>query len=267
MNKEIEKDYWKYYVRLPYDSPVCKETIDEKGNTKIEYKCCYPVRLLDWDEYSDIAYPILTISPTLLERRLHADLTKISLFDYVVASLLQQNNVEDMEKMFSMAFGEEVVAMAYRTNDGQNVEVRFVFSSDNDFYIDKNNYPMVREILMAQSFLFDPIVGKDEKSQKLINKAIQRKAASNKTNTNLESMIALVRSEGMVKDWSTYTYYELRIDYCTILKKEEFRSVHVFRIMGSNAKIPEFSELLDVHNNPLGEDVLFKKNDRTKDSY
>ena len=265
MNKQIEKDYWKYYVRLPYNSPVYKNVVDEDGNTKTEYKCCYPVRLLDWDEYSDIAYPILTISPTLLERRLHADLNKISLFEYVVVSLLQQNKVQDMEKMFSMAFDEEVVAMLYTIKGEQ--EVRFVFSSDNDFYIDKNNYPMVREILMAQSFFFDPIVGKDEKSQKLINKAIQRKAASNKTNTNLESMIALVRSEGMVKDWSTYTYYELRIDYCTILKKEEFRSVHVYKVMGSNAKIPEFSELLDVHNNPLGEDVLFKKNDRTKDSY
>lgn len=265
MENNIEKDYWKYYVRLPYESPVNKVVVDENGKNKMEYKCCFPVKLTDWDEYSDIAYPILSISPTLLERRLNADLTKISLFDYVVISLIQQGRIEDMEKMFSMAFNEEIIAMVYKKQGVQ--EVRFEFTSDKSFYIDKNNYPQVREILMAQSFFFDPIVGKDEKSQKLIDKAIRRKASANKTNSNLESMIALVRSEGMVKDWSTYTYYELKVDYCTILKKEEFRIVHTYRVMGSDIKVPEFSELLEIHHNPLGEDVLFKKNDRNKNSY
>ena len=259
MSKDIEKDYWRYYVRLPYKSPVYKVVDDKK-----EYKCCYPIKLIEWDEYADIAYPILSISPTLLERRLNADLTKIPLFDYVVVLLMEQNKVQDMEKMLSMAFGEEIYGVIYQV--GEEQEVRFVFSSDNDFYIDKNNYPAVREILMAQSFFFDPIVGKDERSQKLIDKAIRRKMKSD-VNTNLESMVALVRSEGMVQDWSNYTYYELKVDYATILKKEEFRSIHVYRVMGNKVKVPDFSEILSVHSNPLGEDVLFKKNDKTKDSY
>ena len=264
MSKDIEKDYWKYYVRLPYKSPVYKVTEHENGKEIIEYKCCYPIKLIEWDEYSDIAYPILSISPTLLERRLNADLTKIPLFDYVIVLLMEQNKIQDMEKMLSMAFGEEVYGVIYQIGESQ--EVRFVFASDNDFYVDKDNYPAVREILMAQSFFFDPIVGKDERSQKLIDKAIRRKMKSD-VNTNLESMVALVRSEGMVQDWSNYTYYELKVDYATILKKEEFRSIHVYRVMGNKVKVPDFSEILSVHSNPLGENVLFKKNDKTKDSY
>ena len=30
MSKDIEKDYWKYYVRLPYESPVYKVVEDKK---------------------------------------------------------------------------------------------------------------------------------------------------------------------------------------------------------------------------------------------
>ena len=164
-----------------------------------------------------------------------------------------------------MAFREEVFGVVI--GKGESQEVRFVFASDNDFYIDKRNYDDVRQILMAQSFYFDPIVGENERSQKLIDKAIQRKMRSGNRTVNLESMVALVKSEGIVTDWNNYTYYELKVDYATILRKEEFRSIHVYKVMGSNAKIPDFAEILEVHSNPLGEDVLFKKNDRTKDSY
>ena len=261
----IEKDYWKYYVGLPYKSPVYKITTNENGKSEIQYKCCFPVKLLDWEEYSEIAYPILSISPTLLTRRLNADLTKISLFEYVVVMCIEQNNIENMEKMFSMAFGEKINGMVYKVNGEQ--EFRFEFESDKDFYIDKNNYSEVRQILMAQSFFFDPIVGKNEKSQKIIDNAIKRKLRASGKETNLESMVALVRSEGMVQDWENYTYYELKVDYATILRKEQFRSVHVYRVMGSDVKVPDFAEILEVHSNPLGEDVLFKKNDKTKDKY
>ena len=188
---DIEKDYWRYYVQIPYKSPVSKTYEDEKGNMHTEYKCAFPVRLTEWDEYNESAYPILTISPTLLERRLNADLTKISLFDYVVVLCLEQDMIKDLEKMFSMAFREEVFGIV--VGKGESQEIRFVFASDNDFYIDKNNYNEVREILMAQSFYFDPIVGKDERSQKLIDRAIRKKMQTNRK-VNLESMVSLVRS-------------------------------------------------------------------------
>ena len=261
----VKDDYWRYYVEVPYKSPVSKIYTDENGKIHTEYKCCYPVRLIDWDEYSDIAYQLLSISETFLTRRLKLDLEKISLFDYVLVLCIEHNLVKDLEKMFSMAFREEIKGVILQ--QGESQEVRFVFASDNDFYIDKHNYVAVREVMMAQSFYFDPIVGEDERSQKLIDKAIQKKMNQGNRKVNLESMVALVRSEGIVQDWSNYTYYELKVDYATILRKEEFRSIHVYRVMGSKAKIPDFAEILEVHSNPLGEDVLFKKNDRTKDSY
>ena len=261
----VKDDYWRYYVEVPYKSPVSKIYTDENGKIHTEYKCCYPVRLIDWDEYSDIAYQLLSISETFLTRRLKLDLEKISLFDYVLVLCIEHNLVKDLEKMFSMAFREEVKGIILQ--QGESQEVRFVFASDNDFYIDKRNYDDVRQILMAQSFYFDPIVGENERSQKLIDKAIRRKIESNSKETNLESMIALVRSEIPNITWNTYTYYQLKIDYYTILRKETFRSIHVYKVMGSNAPIPEFSEILDAHSNPLGVDVLFKKNDRTQDSY
>lgn len=262
----LEKDYWKYYTRVPYKSPISKTVKDEKGNEHTEYKCCFPIKLIDWEEYNEIAFPILSISPTLLTRRLQLNLEEVSVFDYVIVCLLQEDKVENMEKMFSMAFGEEIKAMVFK-HDGE-LEVRFVFSSDNDFYIDKDNYLAVREIMMAQSFYFDPIVGKNERAQKAIDNAIKRLARTKSgTPMNMESQIALIRSEFGERDWLNYTYYEMRVDFYTIMRKENYRSVHVYRVLGNDIKIPELGAVSEVHDNPLGEDVLFKKNDRNKDKY
>jgi hypothetical protein len=122
--------------------------------------------------------------------------------------------------------------------------------------------------MMAQSFYFDPIVGKNERSQEAIDKAIKRIINTKSSDSyNMESQIALVRSELGERDWYNYTYYELRIDYYTIVRKENYRAIHVYRVMGSDTKIPDFSATNEAHINPLGEDVVFKKNDRNKDKY
>ena len=258
----IKDDYWRYYVEVPYKSPVSKTYKDENGVEHTEYKCAYPIRLIDWDEYSDIAYQLLSISETFLTRRLKLNLDVISLFDYVLLICIEQNLVKDMEKMLSMAFREEIKGVVLTSSESQ--EVRFVFASDNDFYIDKHNYVAVREILMAQSFYFDPIVGEDERSQKLIDKAIRKKLRGNNRESNMESLVALVRSQIPNIDWNNYTYYQLKIDYYTIIKVETFRSIHVYKVMGSDAPVPDFAEILDAHSNPLGQDVLFKRNDRSQ---
>ena len=258
----VKDDYWRYYVEVPYKSPVSKTYKDENGVEHTEYKCAYPIRLIDWDEYSDIAYQLLSISETFLTRRLKLNLDVISLFDYVLLICIEQNLVKDMEKMLSMAFREEIKGVVLTTSESQ--EVRFVFASDNDFYIDKHNYVAVREILMAQSFYFDPIVGEDERSQKLIDKAIRKKLRAGNRESNMESLVALVRSQIPNIDWNTYTYYQLKIDYYTIIRVETFRSIHVYKVMGSDAPVPDFAEILDAHSNPLGQDVLFKRNDRSQ---
>lgn len=258
----VKDDYWRYYVEVPYKSPVSKTYKDENGVEHTEYKCAYPIRLIDWDEYSDIAYQLLSISETFLTRRLKLNLDVISLFDYVLLICIEQNLVKDMEKMLSMAFREEIKGVVLTSSESQ--EVRFVFASDNDFYIDKHNYVAVREILMAQSFYFDPIVGEDERSQKLIDKAIRKKLRAGNRESNMESLVALVRSQIPNIDWNTYTYYQLKIDYYTIIRVETFRSIHVYKVMGSDAPVPDFAEILDAHSNPLGQDVLFKRNDRSQ---
>jgi hypothetical protein len=261
----IEKDYWRYYVQIEYDSPVFKIVKDDKNREKRINKCCFPVRLVDWDEYNNIAYPILIISPTYLTRRLELP-EEVSLFDFVVYKHIKENSIDLIEKMFTMAFREPVKGMLYRHN-GQE-EIRFVFESDTELYINRDNYLAVREIMMAQSFYFDPIVGKNERSQEAIDKAIKRIINTKSSDSyNMESQIALVRSELGERDWYNYTYYELRIDYYTIVRKENYRAIHVYRVMGSDVKIPDFSATNEAHINPLGEDVVFKKNDRNKDKY
>jgi hypothetical protein len=261
---DLKKDYWKYYTRVEYESPVYKIVEDEKGiKTRIN-KCCFPIKLTDWEEYNQIAYPALAISPLFLQRRLNIDTKEFALFDFVTIKYIQDNAVHELERMFSMAFNEPIIAALYKLGDYQ--EMRFVFVSDMEIYINKDNYEAVREIMMTQAFYFDPVIGANERSQKVIDKAIQKIINQNKGNeVNIESMISIIRSEFGERDWANYTYYEMKIDYHTIMKKEKFRAIHIYRVLGSKEPIPELGAVCEAHKNPLGEDVLFKKNDRAKD--
>ena len=88
-----KENHIKYYLNQPIQTSIGKSL--------------YCILLKDWDEYRQIAMKYLTICEDLLRRRLELP-EEIKLFDYVVMVAFEEREIEKLERMFSLAFKEEV---------------------------------------------------------------------------------------------------------------------------------------------------------------
>ncbi len=195
-----------------------------------------------------------------------------------------------MAQMFSLAYRLPVEPMA-RKKDGK-VDIVFKVGDDEKDLITSDNYEEIREMIMEQNLIYNPLVAPNKKSQDAIDKAIEKKRSMNSSvETNIESMIVLVsKSREVTED---YTYYQLQADYEMELRLEQSRAIPVYRAVGADipnielgevlgmhedpysfdkyravgADIPniELGEVLGMHEDPYSFDKMFKKNDRAKD--
>ena len=131
--------------------------------------------------------------------------------------------------------------------------------------ITKDNYEEIRERIMEQNLIFEPLVAPNQKSQEAIDKAIERKRNSGSgVETNIESMIVLVsKSRDVTED---YTYYQLQADYEMEIRLEQSRAIPTYRAVGADIPPIELGEILGMHEDPYSFDKMFKKNDRQKDN-
>lgn len=251
-----KENYMKYYLNYPIDTSI--------GISP------YCIRLLDWDEYIPVAGKYLTICEDLLRRRLKLG-DEWKLLDYVMlVALNEPNGIEEIEKMFSMAFRQpSKVFVKTKPND---IDIHSVMIAVGDYeivdgklvadhVINRDNYAEIREIMMEQSFLHDPLIGADERSQKRLDRAIQKKiekANREGGNTNIESMLVLNSSRFQI-DLDTYTYYQLKVQYATLSREQTAMIYNICRPHGKNIPIVNFSEELEVHDNPFSFEKMFRQ--------
>ena len=110
--------------------------------------------------------------------------------------------------------------------------------------------------MMEQSFLFDPLIGADEKSQKRIDRAIQKKIKKNSKgakDVNIESMLVLNSSRFQI-DLETYTYYQLKAQYSTLYREQVSMMYNIARPHAKDVPMINFAEELDIHDNPFSFD-------------
>lgn len=251
-----KENYVKYYLNYPI-------------NTSIGISP-YCIRLLDWDEYIPLASKYLTICEDLLRRRLKLG-EEWKLLDYVMlVAMGESKGIENIEKMFSMAFKKPVKVLV--KTKGSEVDIHNVMIAVGDYeivnnelvadhVINRDNYAEIREIMMEQSFLHDPLIGADERSQKRLDRAIQKKiekANREAGNTNIESMLVLNSSRFQI-DLETYTYYQLKVQYSTLIREQTAMLYNICRPHAKDVPIVNFSEELEVHDNPFSFDKMFRK--------
>lgn len=255
------ENYWKHYQNVP---------IPVKGLSVSPL----PVRLAEWDKFSPIGGLYLRICEDLLRKRLKLD-ESITLFDYIGVGLVQEsvdltsddpekNKVVEFANMLSYAFRLPVEGMVKRQNGEMNLVFRI--NGDDKNLITKDNYAEVRELIMEQNLIHEPIIAPNAKSQELIDKAIARlSASSSDVETNIESMLVLVSRHRNI-DSDNYTYYRLRADYEMELRLEQSRAIPTYRAVGADVPSIELGEVLGMHEDQYSKDKLFKRNDRSKDA-
>jgi hypothetical protein len=149
-------------------------------------------------------------------------------------------------------------------NQGKANIVYRINGVDTDL-ITRDNFDEIRELIMEQNLIYEPIVAPNQKSQDIIDKAIMRLANSGSdVETNIESMLVLVSRHRDINGLD-YTYYRLRADYEMELRLEQSRAIPTYRAVGADVPSIELGEVLSMHSDPYSKDKLFKRNDRVKD--
>lgn len=205
-----------------------------------------------------------------MHKRLKID-KSVKLYDHVIDTLMKRSEeqmgnrefgIVIMAQMFSLAYRLPVEPMA-RKKDGK-VDIVFKVGDDEKDLITSDNYEEIREMIMEQNLIYNPLVAPNQKSQDAIDKAIEKKRSMNSSvETNIESMIVLVsKSREVTED---YTYYQLQADYEMELRLEQSRAIPVYRAVGADIPNIELGEVLGMHEDPYSFDKMFKKNDRAKD--
>lgn len=250
-------NYWKYY----------RDFYVPCGGLSVSPKC---VRLMDWEMFISLAYEPLRINYEVMHKRLKMD-ESVKLYDHVLETLMKQSEEQMGNKEFGIVIMAQMFSIAYRLpvepmarKKGGKIEIVFRINENDDDLITSDNYEEIREMIMEQNLIFDPIVAPNKKSQDAIDKAIEKKRSMNSTTeTNIESMIVLVsKSREVTED---YTYYQLQADYEMELRLEQSRAIPVYRAVGADIPNIELGEVLGMHEDPYSFDKMFKKNDRSKD--
>lgn len=242
-----KENYLKYYLNQPIETSVGKPL--------------YCILLKDWENYIKIAGKYLTICDLFLRRRLELS-EEIKLFDYIILVAINENDIGNLEQMFSLAFREPVKCFTMFKQGKIDIERTFFAVGDFDekkYVINRDNYEEIREIMMEQSLLHDPLVGKNELSQKLIDKAIEKKARSmsNGKKSSTEAMLVL-NSTAFPIDLETYTFYQLQAQYEILNRKENALAVHIYRSQGAKIDPIMLNEDLSIHDNPYSFEKLFR---------
>ena len=175
-------NYWKYY----------RDFYVPCGGLSVSPKC---VRLMDWEMFISLAYEPLRINYEVMHKRLKID-ESVKLYDHVLETLMKQSEeqmgnkefgIVIMAQMFSIAYRLPVEPMA-RKKDGK-IEIVFRINENDDDLITSDNYEEIREMIMEQNLIFDPIVAPNKKSQDAIDKAIEKKRSMNSTTEiNIEAV-------------------------------------------------------------------------------
>lgn len=254
MSKE---NYWKYYC--DFDVPC--------GGLSVSPKC---VRLIDWEKFAPIANEVFKINDEYLTKRLK--LKDVELFDYVVDYMLDFAEANYGQKELGLILLASMFQLAYRLpiepmikkENGESY-LCFMINNNEDDLISYKNYREVREVIMEQSLIYEPIVAPNKKSQDAIDKAIERmRNSGSNVETNLESMIILVSKTRTITE--DYTYYQLMADYEMVIRLEQYRALPTYRAVGADVPNMNLGEILDMHRDPYSADVMFKRNDRAKDA-
>ena len=251
-----KEDYVKYYLDYPVQTSI--------GISP------YCIRLLEWDEYISVASKFLTICEDLLRRRLKLG-EEWKLLDYVIlVALSQDNGVKDLEKMFTMAFRKPCKILVRSKGNEFDAHNAMIAVGDYEIVngelvakhiINRDNYEEIREIMMEQSFLFNPLIGADEKSHKRIDRAIKKKVEKAKKQgkePSIEAMLVFNSSRFKI-NLETYTYYQLKAQYSLLNREQIAMMYNISRPYGKDIPIINFADELDIHDNPFSFEKMFRQ--------
>ena len=165
--------------------------------------------------------------------------------------------IEDFENIFKIITREEV-KFEY-VNVDNNFEYTFKIGN-NKGNINKYNFNSVRDLVMEQNIIFEPVTSPSKLGNDIIRKTMEKLYIGGRK-TSMASMIGIVNQElkleGNILD---YTYYRLVYDFKLIERKHNNIYNAIFASQGAkNCIIEGLNEEIDMYDNPFSKDKLFPR--------
>lgn len=228
----------------------------------------YPVRLLDWEEFSPLANKFLLYGYDFLWYRTQAE-EDTKLFDLIVAIVSSEvlstedvncKSVKDIERLFSISLRKFV---KYRLNEKNN---QWELLTEDGNVINRDNYDSIRDVIMRQNLIHEPLIVEDEYSQEIIDNGIKALSKGG-GDFSFESMVSYVCClKGIdAKELDDYSYYRLRCDIEMLQRVETNRAIHIYRSQGAKASTINEFKGFECKKNPYSWEALFTKYDSRED--
>lgn len=228
----------------------------------------FPISVLDWEEFSEVASKYLLYGYNFINYRLKPE-KKMKLFDLVVSIIANEvvenkdyegKAIKHFERIFELVTKRKATfKMDERKHWGVEIEDVGV--------INQHNYDSIREVIMRQNLMFEPLIVEDEYTQKLIDKAVKVRNKSG-GDFDFQSMLVYVCNKKQIlpSQMRDYTYYQLRCDNEMYQRMEFNDSIHAYRSQGAKVDNINTYKELETLSNPNSWDKFFVKADKKADA-
>ena len=230
----------------------------------------YPLSILDWLDVNEIIRKYLVYGYDFIKYKLKPkNKDDIKLFDLVISIV-----AEDIIKYNTLNCKSVVELQSvfkYVTKTNCNLELgldnNWCIRTEDNKIINRNNFDKIREVIMQQNLIFEPLLVEDEYTQEIIDEEIMRR---NRVagDFDIVSMIAYVSVKRGItpREMQDYTYFQLRCDNEICQRLEFNESIHHYRSQGAKVDSINMYGGLDCLKNPNSWDSFFKKNDSKADA-
>lgn len=228
----------------------------------------FPISVLDWEEFSEVASKYLLYGYNFINYRLKPE-KKMKLFDLVISIIAnavvegkdyEGKAIRDFERVFELTTKRKAtLKMDERSHWGVEIEDTGI--------VNQHNYDAIREVIMRQNLMFEPLIVEDEYTQKVIDKAIKVRNKSG-GDFDFQSMLVYVCNKKQIlpSQMRDYTYYQLRCDNEMYQRMEFNDSIHAYRSQGAKVDNINTYKELETLSNPNSWDKFFVKADKKADS-
>ena len=213
--------------------------------------CIYPVRLKDYDKFSEVSH-LLHISKNHFEN-IEYPLLLLIFSSFPHLQLTQEELVKKLEDIFSITTRQDVKFISNGQIEG------FIIGNSNIITI--YNYEEIRNIILKQNLIHEQKIYKTKIMNDWAQKALKAKQ-KNASKILMEDIITTV-SVGTGKNYSdleNYTIYQIYSDFYRLRKMVEYDTNVQFKCVGADLKLDDYAEDLDIFHNPY--DDLFVSSDK-----
>lgn len=185
---------------------------------------------------------------------------------YIEDQILIANNDEEVNNKIKQLnkFGYKITEVEELLSIITRKTIKYDSSSDvfiiigdiEGNQINKDNFDKLRDIVMLQNVIYEPLIFKSKLAQKEFEKELKRREKDSKP-VDFLSMLILVdmNTNG---DVNTYTYYKLAACYEVLNKKIIGDYIQRIRAQGVDQPLINLGEELNINSNPYDKSNFFK---------